>query len=174
MITGLIAAVLYGNIGIKVLYANVGREFFRFPALNTRSGRWIWIFFVPIYWILAFIIAAAVPQVSYLGSFVGAAFILQFSYTFPPLLQIGYNCLKDSLPADGGFDPATGQVTTDRGMQRWVRGFRVQLFRNLFETFYFLGAAVTGVLGIYASIVGMIDFYQSTAITAFTCLNPAG
>lgn len=38
---------------------------------------------VPIYWGGAFVIAAAVPQIANLTAFVGAACILQFSYTFP-------------------------------------------------------------------------------------------
>lgn len=160
LITALIAAVLYGNIGIKVLYANVGREFFKFPALESRVGRYIWIAFVPLYWILAFIVAAAVPQVSYLGAFVGAAFILQFSYTFPPLLMVGYNVQADSMQPGGGFDPATGVTTRDRGFARYWRGFKVKLLINSFNTFYFLGATVTAILGIYASIVGMISFYS--------------
>jgi hypothetical protein len=36
---------------------------------------------------LAWVIAAAIPQISNLTSFVGAACILQFSYTFPPMTQ---------------------------------------------------------------------------------------
>ena len=35
---------------------------------------------VPIYWALAFIVAAAIPQIANLTSFVGAACILQFTY----------------------------------------------------------------------------------------------
>lgn len=174
LLTSVIAAVLYGNIGIKVLYANVGREFLRFPALESRVGKWIWVAFVPGYWILAWIVAAAVPQVSFLGSFVGAAMILQFSYTFPPLLHLGFRCLADSMPADGGFDPATGPTHNPITFGRIWRGFKVRIFLNTFNLLYFLGALTTAILGIYASIVGMIGFYQDTQVTAFSCNSPTG
>lgn len=42
-ITGVIAALLYGNIGIKVFYSAVFRDIFHFPALNSRTGKWLWV-----------------------------------------------------------------------------------------------------------------------------------
>ena len=42
-VTGLIAALLYGNIGIKVFYAAVLRDVFRFPPLDEKKGKWIWV-----------------------------------------------------------------------------------------------------------------------------------
>lgn len=166
--------MLYGNIGIKVLYSNVGRELLRFPALESRTGKWIWVAFVPIYWALAFIIAAAVPQISYLSAFVGAAMILQFSYTFPPALMIGMSVLKDSRAPDGGFDPTTGQVTTEHNFARYWRGFKSRLFMNIFDVFYCLGALCTAALGLYASGLGMQQAYQGTQIKAFSCDSPTG
>ncbi|GAB7363018.1 hypothetical protein MBLNU230_g3312t1 [Neophaeotheca triangularis] len=175
LITGLIAATLYGNIGIKVLYANVGREFLHFPPLEERGGKFIWIAFVPIYWALAFVLAAAVPQISYLGSFVGAAMILQFTYTFPPILMIGYNVLKDSMIDEDVFVPATGELhRADGSFKRFWRGYSKKLLGNLFNTFYFLGAVVTAVLGIYSSIIGMKNSYSDASIKAFSCTSPAG
>lgn len=44
-ITSGIAALLYGNIGLKVLYASVMRDAFSFPALETRGGKIAWVFF---------------------------------------------------------------------------------------------------------------------------------
>lgn len=175
LITGLIAACLYGNIGIKVLYANVGRTVLKFPALESKKGKWIFVFFVPVYWALAFIIAAAVPQISYLSAFVGAAMILQFSYTFPPFLALGFNCIKDSMGPGEGFDPSTGIVVRkDDGWKRWLRGFKKQLWINLFNVIYFLGSAVTAVLGIYASIYSMHQQYKDANIQPFSCNSPTG
>lgn len=65
-------------------------DLLHFPRLDDKSGKLIWIGLVPVYWALAFVIAAAVPQISYLSAFVGAACILQFSYTFPPILMVKY------------------------------------------------------------------------------------
>lgn len=173
--TGLIAAGLYGNIGIKVLYANIGREIFHFPPLEATKGKWIWVAFVPFYWGVAWVLAAAVPQISYLGSFVGASMILQFTYTFPPILMVGFNVLKDSMTEQDVFIPSTGEVRrADGGFQRLWRGYKKKLFMNLFDTIYFLGALVTAILGIYASIVGMIDSYKGTQVQAFSCCSPTG
>lgn len=47
LITSLLAACLYGNIGIKVLYNNVGRDLMSSPILESKKGKWIWVIFVP-------------------------------------------------------------------------------------------------------------------------------
>lgn len=56
LVSGLIAALLYGNIGIKVIYNNVLVDFFRAPPLETKRGKWLWVVIVPVYWAFAFII----------------------------------------------------------------------------------------------------------------------
>ena len=42
-ISGLIAALLYGNIGVKVFYSAVLRDVFRLPPLSTKTGKWLWV-----------------------------------------------------------------------------------------------------------------------------------
>jgi hypothetical protein len=42
-ITGLIAALLYGNIGVKVFYSAVLRDIFKFPPLDKKAGKWAWV-----------------------------------------------------------------------------------------------------------------------------------
>ena len=42
-ITGLIAALLYVNIGIKVFYSSVMIDVFRFPPLDKKSGKYLWV-----------------------------------------------------------------------------------------------------------------------------------
>lgn len=175
LVSTLIAALLYGNIGIKVIYSNILIELFKFPSLAVKSGKLIWVVVVPIYWAIAFVIAAAIPSFSNLSGLVAAACILQFSYTFPPLLMIGLQSQKDAIQDGEGFDPATGQtVRHDSGFSRWMRGFRKSLFLNLWYLFFFLGSAVTAVLGIYSAIVGMIHAYAETAVSGFSCTNPIG
>ena len=49
LITGLIAAALYGNIGIKVVYLEVLQELFNAPPLTTTAGKMIWVGLVPAY-----------------------------------------------------------------------------------------------------------------------------
>jgi len=67
LVSSLIAALLYGNVGIKVIYSNVLTDIFHFPNLGTRPGKLLWIAVVPVYWGLAFVVDAATPQVSNLS-----------------------------------------------------------------------------------------------------------
>ena len=130
---------------------------------------------VPIYWALAWILAAAVPQISNLTSFVGAACILQFSYTFPPILLVGYNCQKDAMLPEEEFDPRTGVTTrVDSGWKRWMRGYKKKFAINTFDVLYSLAALATAGLGLYASGTGMRETFKTTKLTPFTCKNPAG
>jgi hypothetical protein len=174
-ITGLIAALLYGNIGVKVFYSSVLRDVFRFPPLDKKSGKWIWVAIIPVYWGLAFIVAAAIPQISNLTSFVGALCILQFSYTFPPMLIVGYNIQKDAMLPEEEFNPVTGEVKrVDSGLKRWIRGYKKKWAINTFDVLYSLAALATAGLGLYTSTTAMSDAFANTSITSFSCKNPAG
>lgn len=176
-ISGLIAALLYGNIGVKVFYAAVLRDICKLPPLDRRLGKIIWVIVIPIYWGLAFIVAAAIPQIANLTAFVGAACILQFSYTFPPILKVGYNVQKDAILPEETFDPATGHARrVDSGIRRWIRGYRKQLLQNTFDVLYFLAALATAGLGIYAAVISMHQSFTApgSQITPFSCINPAG
>lgn len=176
LISGLIAAVLYGNIGIKVLYNNLGRDLLHFPILESRKGKWIWIAFVPFYWLAAFIIGVSVPNITSWIVFVGAAAILQFTYTFPPFLMVGFKSQRDAILPEETFDPATSQVhRVDSGFKRYWRGYKKELLWNLFDTIFCLGAFVTGILGIYAAIVSMNGAYHDGSnLTGWSCKSPTG
>lgn len=52
------------DIGMKTVYLEVFQEIFNFPAITTRKGQWCWYALGPVYWILAFVVAAAVPNLS--------------------------------------------------------------------------------------------------------------
>ncbi|KAI4756212.1 hypothetical protein E4T52_11687 [Aureobasidium sp. EXF-3400] len=175
-VTALIAAGLYGNIGIKVMYQNIFQELLGLPELATRAGKLAWAGIVPIYWGIAFLLAAAIPQFSALSGLVAALCILQFTYTFPPLLMVGVQVQYDAIrPEQGeGFNPATGEtVRHDRGMKRWIRGFFARRwYIKLWNVVFFLGALVTCVLGTYSSVKSMIDAYASGSSTAFSCVGP--
>ncbi|KAJ5356758.1 Amino acid transporter transmembrane [Penicillium concentricum] len=174
-ITGVIAALLYGNIGIKVFYNVVLRDIFHFPDLNSRTGKLLWIGLAPAYWALAWVIAAAIPQISNLTSFVGAACILQFSFTFPPLLLVGFNVQNDAILPEEEFNSATGQTQRlDSGMKRWVRGYKKKFVWNTFDVLYAIGALGAAGLGIWASVTSMHQQFAEGSLTPFTCANPAG
>ncbi|PWY86643.1 hypothetical protein BO70DRAFT_333027 [Aspergillus heteromorphus CBS 117.55] len=174
-ITAVIAALLYANIGVKVFYSSVMRDVFHMPPLDHKSGKLIWIGLVPVYWGLAFVLAGAVPQISNLTSFEGALCIFQFSYTFPPLLLVGYNIQKDAMLPEESFNPHTGETKrVDNGVKRWIRGYKKKFAWNTFDLIYATGALATAGMGLWAAITGMKVDFAETALTPFTCTNPAG
>jgi hypothetical protein len=175
IITGLIAACLYSNIGIKVAYVEVFQEFLHFPPLTTKAGKFLWMALVPVYWVLAWVICAAIPQFSLISGLVGAVCILQFTYTFPAILGFAFQIQKDAMTPDEVFDPATRTYSyRDQGLARWWRGFKVRWGFNTFNFIYFLGALVTASLGIYSSVEGLISAFGSggSAATSFGCTPP--
>jgi len=176
LITGLIAAVLYGNIGIKVLYNNLGRDLLHFPILESKRGKFIFMVFVPVYWLTAWVVVQSIPQMNSWIVIVGAGCILQFSYTFPPFLMLGFKMQRDSVLPEETYDPASGQVQrVDGGVKRWIRGFKKELWWNLFDLMYYLGACCTCILGLYAGFKGMIETYEDNpSLTAWRCQSPTG
>lgn len=52
LIAALIAAGLYGNIGIKVFYNNILMDIFSAPPLVTRGGKIFYACIVPVWWII--------------------------------------------------------------------------------------------------------------------------
>jgi hypothetical protein len=81
LVSGLIAATLYGNIGIKVIYNNILVEILGAPPLTVTRGKYYFAICVPVYWSIAYIIGSAIPQVSYLSALVAAICIFR-EYTF--------------------------------------------------------------------------------------------
>lgn len=81
VIAALIAGGLYGNIGVKVVYNNIFLDILKAPPLRTRVGKIIYAAMVPIWWILAYIIAAAIP--GYIGfvSVISASMLLNLTYS---------------------------------------------------------------------------------------------
>ncbi|EMC94851.1 hypothetical protein BAUCODRAFT_158358 [Baudoinia panamericana UAMH 10762] len=161
LLSGLIAAGLYGNIGIKVLYNNVLIDLFGASPLITKGGKIIWTILVPIWWSIAFVIAAAIPDYFGFVSVVAAATIMQFSYS-----TVGQ-----------GFDPQTGVVHRRySGFEYWARGFISggprQVVLNVIHVVYCLGAWVVAGLGLYAAIEGMIEAFKIPQVNSFTCVSP--
>jgi hypothetical protein len=174
LVTGLIAAALYGNIGIKVMYVEVLQEFAHFPPLTSTRGKFLWMGLVPIYWTIAFVICAAIPAFSAISGLVGAVCILQFTYTFPAILAFGFQIQKDAMTADEVYDPATRTYSyRDTGLKRWIRGFMIKWHLNTFNFVYFLGALATAALGIYSSVELLISAFDGGSVaTSFGCAAP--
>lgn len=161
-----------------VIYNNIFVELFRAPTLNTRAGKLMWAGLIPVYWALAFVIAAAIPNFSGLTSVVAAFCILQFTYTFPPLLSMAFWARKAALRDGEGFDPATGQTTRHGGgggLGRLARGFFARRRRglmNVLNLLYVLGALALAGLGAYSSITQLKAAFEQSTTTSFVCHSP--
>ncbi len=174
VISGIIAATLYGNIGIKVIYNNILAEFFQAPPLHTKPGKILWAIVVPVYWIIAFIIAASIPDFFGLTSVTAAICFVQFTYTFPAFIALGFFVQRNAMGGEEVFDPATGVVLRrDSGIKRWIRGFAGKMWwLNLLLLLYTLGSLAVSGLGAYSSIMGLIAAFQTPQVNAFTCASP--
>lgn len=174
LVSALIAAGLYGNVGIKVLYTALIQKLTKGPELQTRAGRFVWIILVICYWAVAYVIASAIPQFSSLTSLVGAICILQFTYTFPPIMQVGLDVQLSAMKADGPYDPVNktlNRVDNFNNWSRWYRGYMDKFFLNTAHVLLFLASLATAALGIYASAMNLkADFNQPGANSpSFSC-----
>lgn len=129
---------------------------------------------VPVYWSIAFVIGAAIPDFAGFTSIIAAACILQFTYTIPPLLHLGFQMKRNATVNEDGFDPATGEVSVqDSGIKRWVRGFfGRRWYMNVFNLLYGLGALAMCGLGCWAAIENLILIYALPQLNAFGCHSP--
>ena len=140
----------------------------------------LWVMIVPVWWSIAFIVAAAIPDYFGFVSVISASTVIQFTYSFPPILQFGYNihywAMKGEATPDSisSFDPQTGNVARkDSGVSRWVRGLTsAPWYWNVAHFLYSVGALATAGLGLYAAIQGMIDAFKNPQVNAFSCSSP--
>lgn len=151
---------MYFNIGMKTVYLEVFQQVFNFPPISTTKGRIAWYCFGPVYWILAFVIAASVPNLSGIVSLVGALFMINFTYSFPGMLYLAFTVQKAAALPGEGFDPHT-RVTTrlDNGMKRWVRGFKKSWTVSLPTLIYTIAGLACCGMGIWAAIEGLISVF---------------
>ena len=163
LIAALIAAGLYGNIGIKVFYNNILMDIFSAPPLVTHRGKIFYAAIVPVWWTIAFIIAAAIPDYFGFVSIISASTLLNLTYSLPPLFAVGYDvqniACREGEGEGEGFDPITGTVTRHgTTVQRWMRGFTsggpLQVARNVWHVLYFFASLSMCGLGMYAAIEG--------------------
>ena len=157
----MIAAGLYGNIGIKVFYNNILVEWFNAPLLVTKPGKMFYAGLVPIWWSIAFIVAAAIPDYFGFVSVISASCLLNLPYTIPPFLALGFDLQRMAMRSEAGdgFAPVTGRVTrTGSVFTRYMRGFYTGTFweiaRNWWHVLYVLCSLAMCGLGMYAAVQG--------------------
>ncbi|KNZ81773.1 N amino acid transport system protein [Termitomyces sp. J132] len=157
LVTGLIAAGLYGNIGIKIIYINIVEGWFNGPRLLSRTGRLVWTPMVVVYWALAFVIGSAIPQVQTISALIAAIAIMQFSYSFPLLLRVAGTV--DAL--------ILGVIGLVGGM------FSGRWYFKLFNFLTGLAALAMAFLGMWgAGKTIQTTFAHAGAATSFGCSPP--
>jgi hypothetical protein len=129
---------------------------------------------IPIYWAIAFAIGAGIPDFSGLTGVVSAICILQFTYTFPPLLAVAYMIKKNATLPGERFDPSTGTFSKqDSGFKRVIRGFFAgRWYMNIFNILYTLGAMAMAALGAYGAIENLINAFASGTTNSYVCKSP--
>ncbi|KAM0693700.1 hypothetical protein Q7P36_006956 [Cladosporium allicinum] len=160
LLTGLIAVFMYFNIGMKTIYL---------------EGKIAWYCLGPVYWILAFLVAAAVPNIGGIVSFVGALFMINFTYSFPGMLYLGHTIQKAAVLPGEGFNPYTREtIRMDQGTSRWIRGFKKSWTISLPTTIYVIAGLACCGMGIWAAIEGLISVFGpgGTVATSFGCPAP--
>lgn len=166
---------MYFNIGMKTVYLEVFQAIFKFPPIVTKKGKMLWLILGPIYWIVAFLVAAAVPNLNGIVSLVGAVFMMNFTYTFPGLMFLSWKIHKAAELPGEGFNPAT-RITTrhDDGVKRWMRGYKkTWYFSTPMVVYVLLGLACCG-MGTWAAVEGLIEQFgpKGTIASSFGCAVP--
>jgi len=173
MVTSMIAAALYGNIGIKVIYISIVEDMFKGPPLVSRKGRIIWTIMVPVYWGLAFVVGSAVPALGAMTGLIGAVCIFQFTYSFPPLLYFLFEVGKDAAVEDTpytGYGSQIRQVDTWHDGSRWRRGlFTGRWYIKIFMFGIFLAALACAGLGLWGTGEAVKATFLVGQATSFGC-----
>lgn len=99
------ASTTYLNIAVKVVYWFLFEEVWRGPDLMSGRGFVYWAILQTCAWWISFIIGTAIPQVQTIQGLVAAAFLLQFSYSWPPLMQLAYDVHADASRMDDVYSP---------------------------------------------------------------------
>ncbi|KAK2467304.1 hypothetical protein APHAL10511_000539 [Amanita phalloides] len=196
IVVGMIAAGLYGNIAIKTIYTNVIEDMLKGPRLLSPKGRIVWAgidrghllgdwsVFNPLCrvrpsnrFITAFVIGSAIPQIQTVIGLLSAIAIMQFSYTFPPLLWFGYQVMTDAMSADKAYVPCNDtnrQKDTWSDWSRWRRGlFGGRWYLKGFNLALGLAGIATACLGMWGAGEAMKATFAITgATTSFGCTAP--
>ncbi|KAI1490515.1 transmembrane amino acid transporter protein-domain-containing protein [Biscogniauxia mediterranea] len=169
----LIGCGIYGNIGLKIAYNEIFVKVLHFPSLSSSGGKIWWAVLAPLYWVLAFVLAAAIPQFAFISSLVGALFIGALTYILPALAAVAFWIQRDAIETRAVQPPGqASRAQTRSGWRKYYHAFMKRPFFNSFNVVYFLGGLVICALGCYAAITQLIIGFRSNITTSFTCKSP--
>jgi hypothetical protein len=176
IITGLIAAILYGNIAQKLCYYIIVEQWCQGPSLMTGRGYVYWMIINIFFWIGAFVVGTAIPQIQTISGLIAAMCILQFTYTFPFLLKVVLDVQLDAMKGDGAYVPGSGKAArVDSWMQasRWKRGlFTGNVGMKVAHLILGLASLSMACLGMYGSGTAIKETFANSQATSFGCSAP--
>jgi hypothetical protein len=92
--TSWVAAVMYGQISVRVAYSWLHR-WFGMPPVSSRNGTICWIIIANTLWWTAYIIGMALPQIGDLTSIITSFCVIQYTYTLPFVFHLTYEIQQD-------------------------------------------------------------------------------
>lgn len=176
LLTGFLAIFLYFHVGMKVVYLEVCQQVFHLPPISTKRGYYFWCALGPIYWILALIVSASIPNFTGITNFIGGLLSLNFTYSIPAIMFVGYKIQEAAILPGEGFEPSTGVTTRhDNGMTRWVRGFKKSWALTLPAILFAMGGLASSGMGCWSAIEGLIQIFGpgGTIQTSWGCAGPS-
>lgn len=159
---------------MKTIYIEVCQEVFKAPPITTTRGKKLWWGLGPIYWILAFVVAASVPDFSAFTGFVGGLFSLNFTYSFSGIMYCAFKVQEGAILDGEGFNPETGvTVRHDHGVKRWIRGYFKNAIFTIPVTCYFCAGLAASGMGTWAALLALIAAWGPSGVisTAWSCKN---
>jgi hypothetical protein len=175
LITGYLAIFLYFNIGMKVVYLEVGQRILKMPPITERKGYYLWLALGPVYWIIAFIFAVSVPNFTYITNLIGALFSLNFTYSIPAIMYAAWAIQNGAKQEGEGFDPVTGVTTRhDEGMKRWTRGLIKSWYYSIPAIIFALAGMASSGMGSWSAIESLKAVFGpgGTIQTSWGCAGP--
>lgn len=168
--------ILYSHIGCKVLYRLVCRGVFKAPSLTTRGSKLPWFLTTCAWWILCWVVGSAIPNIEDINTVVGSVFILQMTYSLPPLLLLGHWIQVDAIEGDGqwrpGIEPYSNRADTWSQWSRWKRGLFPKWYLKLGLVLLSAGIIALAVMGLWAGVLQVQASYAKGALVAFSCDAP--
>ena len=175
LITAFLAVFMYFNVGMKVVYLHIGQEIFGLPPVSSKKGYWYWLILGPMYWILAWVFSMSVPNFAGLTGLVGGLLSINFTYSIPAIMYVGFVVQQAAALPGEGFDPHTGVTTrNDHGIKRWIRGFRKTWYLSIPAVLFAMGGLASSGMGSWAAIEGLIEVFGpgGTIQTSWGCAAP--
>lgn len=173
-LTGFIQGIFFGHLSCKIAYKNYLPLIFRRLKFNSKKGFLLWSATCILIWIIVFVIAAGVPQVSAVSSFTSALTMIPLTYVIPYLFHMWALFVKKNAEHIKNFDASSLTFSPQKVslMTFITRGFKDNWAVSAFYICLSLASLSFSGLGLYGSVEYMKVIFDTTAATSFSCSSP--